>query len=147
MRENNKALGPDRGLEQHLFGTDRNVAWYANRLHRLQDGRCFYIGARLSLTGPRAGEVDHFIPWARYPLDSPFNLVLASRKENNRMRDELKPEALRQRWLARNEAHYALLVAPEPQGFGADESDRDTAKAVAKWVYGGDRQRGSRGGP
>jgi hypothetical protein len=46
-------------------------------------------GARLSLTGPRAGEVDQFIPWMRYPLDSPFNLVLASKRENQRLRDEL----------------------------------------------------------
>jgi|GEM_PF-5624907 len=51
------------------------------------------------------------------------------------MCDELKPEALRQRWLARNEEHFYLLVAPEPDGFGADQSYRDTAKAVAGWVY------------
>ena len=91
--------------------------------------------ACLGITDVRAGEMDQFIPCARYPFDSPFNLVLASRKENNRMRDELKPEALRQRWLARNEAHLDLLVAPEPRGFGADEADRDTAIAVAGWVY------------
>jgi hypothetical protein len=51
------------------------------------------------------------------------------------MRDELKPEALRQQWLERNEEHFDLLVAPEPEGFGADAADRDTAKAVAGWVY------------
>jgi hypothetical protein len=95
-----------------------------------------YSSAHLSLTGPKAGNVDHSIPQARYPFDSPFNLVLASRKENNRMRDELKPEALRHRWLERNQAHFDLLVAPEPEGFGADEADRETAKAVAGWVYG-----------
>ncbi len=53
------------------------------------------------------------------------------------MRDELQPEALRQRWLARNEAHFDLLVAPEPKGFGADKADRVMAKVVAGWVYGG----------
>ena len=138
VRENNKALGPDRELEQYLFGADRkNVAKYAKRLHRLQGGRCFYTGARLSLTGPRAGEVDHFIPWARYPLDSPFNLVLASKRENQRLRDELKPAALRQRWLSRNDAHLELFVAPEPEGFGAEKGDREAVRAVAGWVYGG----------
>jgi len=137
VRDNNEQLGPDRQLESFLFGPTRTaVSLYAERLHRLQGSRCFYTNQPLSLTGPNAGEVDHFIPWARYPFDSPFNLVLASRKENNRMRDELKPEALRQRWLERNEAHFDLLVAPEPEGFGADEADRDTAKAVAGWVYG-----------
>jgi hypothetical protein len=137
VRDNNEQLGPDRQLERFLFGPTRTaVSVYAERLHRLQGGRCFYTNKRLSLTGPNAGEVDHFIPWARYPFDSPFNLVLASRKENNRMRDELKPEALRQRWLERNETHFGLLVAPEPEGFGADEADGETAKAVAGWVYG-----------
>jgi hypothetical protein len=136
VRENNEQLGPDRQLESFLFGPTRTaVSVYAERLHRLQGGRCFYTNQRLSLTGPNAGEVDHFIPWARYPFDSPFNLVLASRKENNRMRDELKSEALRQQWLERNEEHFDLLVAPEPEGFGADEADRETAKAVAGWVY------------
>jgi hypothetical protein len=94
VRENNKRLGPDRNLEEHLFGADRkSVAKYAKRLHALQGGRCFYTDRRLRLIDPRTVEVDHFIPWARYPFDSPFNLVLASRAENNRMRDELKPEA------------------------------------------------------
>jgi hypothetical protein len=95
------------------------VAASMRHLHRLQGGRCFYTGARLNLIGPtRAGEVDHFIPWARYPLDSLFNLMLASNRENQRLRDELTPAALRQRWLARNDAHLELFVAPEPGGLG-----------------------------
>ena len=97
--------------------------------------RCFCRSNRLS--GPRSGQVDHFIPWARYPLDSPFNLVLASKRENQRLRDELKPAALRQRWLARNDAHLELFVAPEPEGFGAEKGDREAVRAVAGWVYGG----------
>ena len=102
-----------------MFGADRkNVAKYTKRLHALQGGRCFYTNQRLRLTDPRTVEVDHFIPWARYPLDSPFNLVLASKRENQRLRDELKPAALRQRWLARNDAHRELFVAPEPEGLG-----------------------------
>ncbi len=139
VRENNAALGPDRGLEQHLFGADRkNVSEYAKRLHRLQGGRCFYTGARLSLTDPRAGEVDHFIPWARYPLDSPFNLVLASKRENQRLRDELKPAALRRQWEERNDVCFHQLTAPEQAGgLGADPADHRTARAVARWVYRG----------
>jgi len=74
VRENNRQLGPARNLEQHLFGADRKgVAKYTKRLHALQGGRCFYTNQRLSVAGPNAGEVDHFIPWARYPFDSPFN--------------------------------------------------------------------------
>jgi hypothetical protein len=137
VRENNEQLGPDRQLESFLFGPTRTaVAVYAERLHRLQGGRCFYTNQRLSLAGPNAGEVDHFIPWARYPFDSPFNLVLASRKENNRMRDELKPEALRQRWLERNERYASVLTGPEPNGFGAPEEEQESVRVIAEWVYG-----------
>jgi hypothetical protein len=137
VRENNEQLGPDRQLESFLFGPTRTaVSVYAERLHRLQGGRCFYTNQRLSLAGPNAGEVDHFIPWARYPFDSPFNLVLASRKENNRMRDELKPEVLRQRWLARNEHYASVLTGPEPNGFGAPEGEQESVRVIAEWVYG-----------
>jgi hypothetical protein len=64
------------------------------------------------------------------------DLVLASKCENQRLRDERKPAALRQRWLARNDAHLELFVAPEPEGFGAEKGDRAAARAVAGWVYG-----------
>ena len=42
-----------------------------------------------------------------------------------------------QRWLARNDAHLELFVAPEPEGFGAEKGDREAVRAVAGWVYGG----------
>jgi len=104
---------------------------YAERFYDMQDGRCFYSGVKLA--GPGAGEVDHFIPWARYPFDSPFNLVLASRKVNNSMRDELKPVEWRRRWLKRNDESAAVLI----KQFAAAAADRETARAVAEWVYRG----------
>jgi len=136
VRDNNQILGPDRSLDEFLFGAERtNVARYAKRLHALQGGRCFYSGTRLTLGATGNAEVDHFIPWARYPFDSPFNLVLASGRVNQRMRDDLKPVDLRRRWLARNDEHFDQLVASEPQGFGANKADHETARAVAHWVY------------
>ena len=134
VRENNKKLAADRQLEKFLFGPTRtNVADYAERFYELQSGRCFYSGDRLA--GPRGGEVDHFIPWARYPFDSPFNLVLTSRKINNSMRDELKPVEWRSAWLARNQSALAALTAPEPVGFGAAVEDAATARAISEWIY------------
>lgn len=134
VRERNESLGPDRDLESFLFGVRRGpVAAYATRLYELQEGRCFYTGSRLG--EPRRGEVDHFIPWSRYPWDSPFNLVLASRSANSAKRDRLAPPSDRDRWLDRNDAHEATLVAPPPRGLGAPPDDRLTAKAVAKWIY------------
>ncbi len=134
VRENNKTLGADRNLESFLFGASRtSVARYSTRLYELQDSRCFYSGARLR--GPTSGEVDHFIPWSRYPFDSPFNLVLASRQVNNEMRDDMKPLTQRDLWLARNASHFDQLIAPEPHGFGALEADAETARMISAWLY------------
>jgi hypothetical protein len=134
LRENNASLGPDRDLERFLFGAERaNVAVYAERFYELQDGRCFYSGDRLR--SPAVGEVDHFIPWARYPFDSPFNLVLASRRVNHEMRDRLKPLEWRSRWLERNTGASDVLTAPEPVGFGAVADDAATVRAISDWLY------------
>jgi hypothetical protein len=134
IREKNESLAADRELEQFLFGASRtNIAVYAERFYDLQGGLCFYSGDKLA--SPKAGEVDHFIPWARYPFDSPFNLVLASKKMNNQLRDELKKPEWRVRWLARNDTHRSRLIAPAPDGFAALEQDRETVRAIADWVY------------
>lgn len=134
VRENNVQLSVDRELESFLFGATRSaVSLYAARFYDLQEGRCFYSGDKL--VGPERGEVDHFIPWARYPFDSPFNLVLASRRVNNKMRDDLKPPEWRERWLRRNEDCVAALIAPAPNGFGAEEADRTVVRSVAAWIY------------
>lgn len=137
VRQNNRSLQQDSLLEAFLFGANRTaVSVYAERFWHLQDRRCFYSGDRLP--SPRSGEVDHFIPWSRYPCDSPFNLVLASKRENQRLRDALKPAAMRQRWERRNDTHLSALVAPEREGgFGAGEQERELVRALAGWVYGG----------
>jgi len=136
VRENNEKLSSDLELESFLFGASRSaVSVYAERFYDLQDKRCFYSGKKLD--GPKSGEVDHFIPWARYPFDSPFNLVLASRAENNKKSDQLASPEARARWLARNADAQtcALLTQPAPIGFGASIADRDTARMIAQWAY------------
>ena len=136
VRENNEKLSSDLELESFLFGASRSaVSVYAERFYDLQNKRCFYSGKKLD--GPKSGEVDHFIPWARYPFDSPFNLVLASRAENNKKSDQLASPEARARWLARNADAQtcALLTHPAPIGFGASIADRDTARMIAQWAY------------
>lgn len=131
IRENNARLAADRELESFLFGASRTpVSVYAERFYDLQGGRCFYTGTRLA--GPSSGEVDHFIPWARYPFDSPFNLVLASRAINNRLRDELKPISWRQQWQRRNDEETPVLI----ERFDAVAEDQEIARRIARWVYG-----------
>ncbi len=137
VREQNERLGIDRQLESFLFGVERTaVTGYAARFFELQNGRCFYSGDKLAQ--PSSGEVDHFIPWARYPFDSPFNLVLATRKINNQLRDSLKPDSWRKRWLDRNDVSFGTLTSTKTGGFFAIPADRETVRLIAAWVYGGD---------
>ncbi len=134
VRENNASLAADRELESFLFGASRtNVTLFAERFYELQNGRCLYTGDKLA--SPKTSEVDHFIPWSRYPFDSPFNLALTSRKLNNKLRDSLKPIEYRANWLARNRKFASVLTAPVPQGFGAAYEDAATARAISEWLY------------
>ncbi len=61
-------------LESFLFGADRvSLQPVRAPLVELQQGLCFYCGGRLRAQA----EVDHFLPWSRYPDDRLDNLVVA----------------------------------------------------------------------
>src|SRR5690606_17660406 len=63
-------------LEMFLFGSDRTrTARVRAGLWEIQDRRCFYCAGRI--TDPSRGEVDHFVPWSRYPDDTLDNFVVA----------------------------------------------------------------------
>jgi 5-methylcytosine-specific restriction endonuclease McrA len=129
MRSNNPQLGPDRTLEAFMFGSERvPLASYAERLYELQGGRCFYLDSRLR--SPRDAQVDHFLPRARYALDAPQNLVLASPKANNDKRDHIASERHLARWVSRNRSFAATETHIEH-----GTTDQGTAYAVARWMY------------
>jgi 5-methylcytosine-specific restriction endonuclease McrA len=66
----------DSQLEAFLFGADRvQTARIRAGLWEIQGSRCFYCDARLD--DPARSQVDHFVPWSRYPDDSLDNLVVA----------------------------------------------------------------------
>ncbi len=68
-------------LEAFLFGASRiATAKLRAGLWEIQERRCFYCEGRLR--EPTAGEVDHFLPWARYPDDGLDNFVVADEKCN-----------------------------------------------------------------
>ena len=85
-------------LRAHLFGTDRArfPAALRSGLRELQNDRCFYCDERL---GQRV-EVDHFIPWSRWPNDAIENLVLADAC-NGHKSDHLAASEHVQRWAER----------------------------------------------
>ena len=88
----------DSALEEFLFGATRiSLERVRDPLRELQDERCFYCGERLRATP----EVDHFLPWARYPDNGIENLVVADRACNNSKRDFLAASAHLDRWRER----------------------------------------------
>jgi hypothetical protein len=94
---NHLDLEGDR-LRAHLFGAERSrfPAQLRSGLRELQDDRCFYCAERF---GSRV-EVDHFVPWARWPNDAVENLVLADAC-NSHKRDHLAAARHARRWSQR----------------------------------------------
>lgn len=65
-------------LEAFLFGADRtSTAKIRAGLWEIQGRRCFYCEDRID--SPLQGEVDHFVPWSRYPDDGLDNFVVADK--------------------------------------------------------------------
>ncbi len=91
----NPALIQDSKLDNFLFGVSR-AALQAVRdpLRELQDNSCFYCERDLG----REVEVDHFMPWARYPDNGLDNLVITHRTCNNAKRDFLAASEHVARW-------------------------------------------------
>jgi 5-methylcytosine-specific restriction endonuclease McrA len=88
-------------LESFLFGIDRaQLKAVRPGLLELQHGRCFYCGGPLT----RQAEVDHFIPWVRYPDNGIENLVVADDRCNGAKRDFLAAGEHVTRWTGRNRA-------------------------------------------
>lgn len=87
-------------LEDFLFGTDRTpTARVRAGLWEIQDRRCFYCDARL--TDLAHADVDHFLPWSRYPDDGLDNFVIADRRCNGWKSNSLAAGEHLSRWSGR----------------------------------------------
>lgn len=127
---NRPVLGSSGDLADFLFGSERSgLSAIVSGLRDLQHGECFYCRGRLHETV----EVDHFIPWSRYPRDLGHNFVLAHGACNHDKRDMLAAPVHLTRWVERNDNYNAALQ----QIF--DEArflyDMDASLTVAEWSY------------
>ena len=115
-------------LREFLFGSDRS-ALYTERglLSAVEANRCFYCGNTIR-TEP---VVDHFVPWARYPLDLGHNFVLADGRCNGDKLDRLAAFEHLERWCARN-ARPDWTEALETRLL---PHDARRMQHVAGWVY------------
>ena len=115
------------GLERFLFGADRrSLTELRPYLRDLQVGRCFYCADDLR----EPGEIDHFLPFSRYPDDGLDNLVLAHRTCNHAKLDFLADLPYAERWRLRTVCQGADLDAICGQT-GHPRDPRRTFGAVA----------------
>jgi 5-methylcytosine-specific restriction endonuclease McrA len=127
---NNVALGAGSDLGEFLFGSARaDLSGIRPILARLQGGRCFYCGQ--DLVGE--GDVDHFIPWSRYPVDLGHNFVAAHSTCNLAKGSRLAAEEHLARWARRNVSFGADIAA------ACDEvgmmHDLVASVRIAAWAY------------
>ena len=135
---NQPLLGNSADLELFLFGEERAALVQASDfLHDLQQAKCFYCGRRIQ----EGAQVDHFIPWSRYPRDLGFNFVLAHAKCNQDKRDTLASQPHVERWLERNDVHRREIVGNLSNYFPCDS--RLTYR-VATWAYSLDKEASAR---
>jgi len=94
-------------LQHHLFGTDRTRFSNALRdgLAELQSSKCFYCDDLLS----SRRDIDHFIPWSRWPNDAIENLVVADNC-NSLKGDSIATVEHFNRWLDRLTGRSEELV-------------------------------------
>jgi 5-methylcytosine-specific restriction endonuclease McrA len=130
IRANQEVLGAKAELEGFLFGTDRrSLERFTAVIRAHQSRECFYCGKRV--TG--SGDLDHFIPWSRYPLDLGHNFVYAHKGCNNAKRDHLAAVTHLERWRIQNlDEGHSLAEAFEREGLS---SDLERSVLIARWAY------------
>lgn len=130
LPRNQALLGAGNDVAEFLFGADRScLTPLRNGLKDLQLGKCFYCQTSL---GDKM-EVDHFIPWTRYPRDLGHNFVLAHRACNNSKRDLLADIPHLERWVIRNyKANNALNQLFDDLQL---QHEKETSMHVAEWCY------------
>jgi hypothetical protein len=96
-------------LQDFLFGRARNaIHKFASPLGELQNNRCFYCEGAFKNQATKKPEVDHFIPWARYPNDALANFVLAHSNCNNSKSDHFAATGHLDKWVHRNQSPSEL---------------------------------------
>jgi 5-methylcytosine-specific restriction endonuclease McrA len=105
---NASRLGNITDLGTFLFGQERaSLDTYRPILMEVQQGMCLYCQKKVS----RQMQVDHFIPWSRFPVDLGHNFVLAHDQCNKAKSDYLAAEKHLAAWVERNRRHQEELQA------------------------------------
>ena len=129
-KQNPDVLGEKAELREFLFGGRRSALLSVrDPLLDLQRRKCFYCQREIR----ESPEVDHFIPWSRYPSDLGHNFVVAHGACNNRKSDHLAAERHLERWIMRNqEEAYELEQRFERASI---TYARGSSTRIARWAY------------
>ena len=135
---NREILGTTGDLADFLFRTDRGaLRSIMHGLRDLQRNACFYCGRPFT----SETEVDHFIPWSRYPRDLGHNFVLADRSCNQHKAEMLAAAGHLGRWLERNREDEGRLR--EIFAKATFLLDADASSSVTEWAYDHAERAGS----
>ena len=120
----------DIDLQQFLFNQSRqSLKVLIPMLIDTQQGQCFYCYKPLR----NNIEVDHFIPWSKYPIDTTHNFVLTDHSCNNSKRDYLAQELFYEKWLERNQRH-GHTIAQEAKNIGFT-TNQLRSETISQWAY------------
>ena len=130
IKRNRALLGPESELEQFLFGIDRSaLSRYREVFHDHQSGICFYCDGVVR----GSGELDHFVPWSRYPTDLGHNFVYAHSSCNQAKRDHLAATVHLERWRDQNIGDgRSLADSFDDAGL---MHDLERSHQIAWWAY------------
>ncbi|MCA1565744.1 MAG: HNH endonuclease [Acidobacteria bacterium] len=130
INENKSLLGTASDLSDFMFGSGRAaLEVYRQILIEYQHGNCFYCLRPLK----DRSDVDHFIPWSRYPVDFGHNFVLAHGACNTRKADRLAAVEHLEKWCERNEMYgEELTVAFQERNIVHDQK---ASWRVTAWAY------------
>ena len=127
---NVNALGNLADLGTFLFDRERSsLETYKHILLDVQERQCFYCHGNLR----NNIEVDHFIPWSRYPSDLGHNFVLAHPHCNNSKSDHLAAERHLQSWVERNQIRSMELT--ERLVDAGLPSNSSASTQITEWAY------------
>lgn len=138
IKANQTLLGSQSQLQEFLFGSNRAALKVVTPLLiDIQNGLCFYCQKPMNLKNEKepkkTPQIDHFIPFKRYPNDLAHNFVAAHADCNNNKRDHLAAFVHRDRWLEQNlDIHKAEITNKLQPYFYCDA---DKSLAVSNWAY------------
>jgi hypothetical protein len=127
---NQKIIGRGSEVQDFLFGTNRkSIVKAVPVLREIQSGNCFYCEKSIK----HSPEVDHFIPFAKYPNDLGHNFVLAHSSCNNNKRDYLASNNHKDNWFKQNIYTHSKLIEDELSSYFTCDVTR--TEEVANWAY------------